>query len=382
MAVTDMTSIRTTESLVRQRIGWEQLYAVLDEHRARSDRDGRLAPEVLHALRESELPGLVVPKYYGGSGADSLEANRRVAELAYHHPSVAIIAFQHMAVCSRIAEFGTSRQRAELLPPLASGDWLAASAWSESGAGASKRNLATTATQQADGSWLVSGGKAFTTGAGLADVYLILAQTGEDVEDDLSYGSSGQSFFLVPATSEGIEPDTDMDLIGMRASATGFVRLTGCTVSPDSLLGPRDAAHRVIAEVKRSGASLGAVSVGIAEAAWDLSYETARKKNLLEHQAQRHRLAELRGRVEAARGLVERAGSRVSDEPGNTTLHSKIFASETAEEVIINLSRMLGSAGYVSDNPVNQLINDSRAVALMGPTNDLSKELVGNSWLS
>lgn len=357
-----------------------ELHRLLADRAKVSDRDGRIDPEVLAAVRDSHLPGLVVPERCGGAGADSLAVNRSIAELSYHDPSVAIILFQHWAVCSRIGEWGTPAQQAELLPKLADGTWLAASAWSETGAGANKKNLSTVATEQPDGRWTITGGKAFTTGAGLAEVYLVLAQTDAVTDDQASYGSAGQSFFLIEATTPGIEPDTSLDLAGMRGSATGFVELHDCTVPAEAMLGPRGAASDIIAEVKRSGATLGAVSVGIAEAAWDLTHEFARGKGLLDHQVQRHRLVDLRAEVEAARALVERAGARETSDPGTTTLHSKIFASQKAEAVVQALSRMLGSAGYVIGNPINRMSRDARAVALMGPTNDLSRELVSTSW--
>ncbi|MGW7533071.1 acyl-CoA dehydrogenase family protein [Amycolatopsis sp. NPDC054798] len=363
------------------RLGVDDLVGVLSEHAAAADEAGRPAPEVLTALRNSPLPGLAVPRRYGGSGADALEGNRMIARIARHDPSTAIIAFQHMAVCSRIAEWGSDAQREELLPKLASGEWLAASAWSESGAGAAKKNLATVADELPDGSWTVSGGKAFTTGAGITDVYLVLAQsTPAGESDDAAYGSGGQSFFLVPATNPGIEPDLSLDLVGMRASATGFVELKDCRLGQEALLGPRDAASTIIAGVRQSGATLGAVSAGIAEAAWDLGFQAAQRKSLLDLQAVRHRLVDLRGQVESARALVERAGRREGSDPGEVTLHSKIHASQAAEEVVAAIARLLGSAGYVVTNPINRMARDARAVALMGPTNDLSRELVSLPW--
>lgn len=357
-----------------------KLLDVLAKHAAAADEAGEPAAEVLAALRNSPVPGLVVPVEYGGAGADALETNRTIARIARHDPSTAIIAFQHLAVCSRIAEWGDDAQRAELLPKLASGEWLAASAWSESGAGAAKKNLATIADELPGGGWTVSGGKAFTTGAGITDVYLVLAQSTPVAEDDSAYGSSGQSFFLVPATDPGIEPDLSLDLVGMRASATGFVELKDCRLGPEALLGPRDTASTIIAGVRQSGATLGAVSAGIAEAAWDLGFQAARRKSLLGLQAVRHRLVDLRGQVESARALVERAGRREGADPGEVTLHSKIHASQVAEDVVAGIARLLGSAGYVVTNPVNRMARDARAVALMGPTNDLSRELVSLPW--
>lgn len=344
--------------------------------------DGPDRPDaaLLAGLRVSGLTGLSVPREYGGAGGDAVAANRAVADVARHHPSLAIVLFQHLAVCARIADWGTARQRATMLPELAAGTTLAASAWSEPDAGADKKNLSTTAEPQPDGSWLLSGVKAFATGAGLADLYLVLARTGEQSGASTSYGAAGQTFFLVRAGTPGLGTESGLDLDGMRASATGLVRLTRSRVTADDVLGDVGDAARIIASVRESGVTLGAVSVGIAEAGYELAAEHLARRGGLAHQVNRHRLVDLRVRVEAARAIVERAGRRTGDDPGLVTLYSKLFASAEAEAVCRQAQSLLGSAGFLRSHPINRLARDARAVALMGPTNDLCRELVSASW--
>jgi alkylation response protein AidB-like acyl-CoA dehydrogenase len=357
---------------------------LLDVLAGLADGTGRPQREALAAVRASTLPGLVVPRVFGGAEADSLVLNRTIAEIAYHDPSTAIFLFQHFAVCARIAEWGTSAQQASLLPRLASGEWLGASAWSEpGGASATRKNLNTVATERADGRWTVNGGKAFTNGAGVADVYLVLAQSSQVSEqDDATRRSSGRSFFLVPASSPGVVPDLQLDQARMPASAPGFVEFENCVVDAGALLGPCDDASRVIAGVPETGATLGAVSVGVAEAAWDMGFRAVRQQSLLGLRAVRHRLVDLRSTIESARALVERAGRREAAAPGELTLHSKIFASQIAEDVVAGVARMLGGSGQVSTCPLNRLVRDARAIALMEPTNDLSRELVSTAWMA
>lgn len=344
-------------------------------------RSGRPDVEALAVLRETGLLGAAVPAEYGGAGADAEGLNSLVADVAYANASAAIMLFQHYAVSARVVEHGSAEQRDELLPRLASGTWLAASAWSETGAGADKKKLSTTASRTRDG-WLLDGAKSFTTSAGLADVYLVLAQSASPDGDssDASYGAAGQTFFLVPGDNPGLLPDTSMRLSGMRGSATGFVSVRDCHVPDSARLGAEGVAARIIAGVRESGASLGAVAVGVAQAALDAAHRHAERRGLLGHQAVRHRLVDLATRVEAARASVERAGRRTSADPGTATLHSKLFASATGESVVADVERMLGSAGYVETHPINRYAHDVRAVALMGPTNDLCKELVSLPW--
>lgn len=339
-------------------------------------------PEVLDVLRTCGVLGLVVPARYGGLGQDTVALNRVVTDVARVDASTAIILFQHFAVSSRITDWATEEQKRTLLPRAASGEWLFASGWSETGAGADKRRIATTAQRQPDGGWILDGAKSFTTGAGIADLYLILAQSGTDEPGTSTYGAAGQSFFLVEANNPGLVPDHGPDLIGMRASATGFVQLRSCRLGAEALLGPEGEATRIIGTVRESGATLGAVSVGIAEAAYDLLLEHVTQRGLTNQQAVRHRIVNLATQIEAARAIVERSGRGDAADPGMTTLYSKLFASTTSETVVAEVHRMLGSAGFVRTHPVNRLGHDARAVALMGPTNDLCRELVSAHCLT
>ena len=327
-----------------------------------------------------------MPAGYGGWGGDAVVANRVVADLARTDPSLAIVLFQHLAVSARITQWGTPEQQERLLPELAAGRLLAASAWSEAGAGANKKNLATMAEQDASGWWSLTGVKSFVTGAGIADIYLVLAQTlyGTDGALDTdctdgTYGAAGQAFYLVGAGAAGLTVGAPLDLAGMRTSATGSLVLQACTVEPDDVLGEVGAAPAIIASVRESGVTLGAVALGIAEAALDIALSAVRKRGSATT-ATRHRLVDMQSRLEAVHGCVDRAGRRDSADPGMSTLHSKLFASVEAEQMCRSAQELLGGAAYAASHPINALAADARAVALMGPTNELCRELVSRSW--
>ncbi|KIE23682.1 acyl-CoA dehydrogenase [Streptomyces sp. MUSC 125] len=354
----------------------------LDAAAARSASSGRADETLLDELGQVGLFGIAVPAAYGGFGGDATLVNHVVSQVARVNPSAAIMLFQHYAVSARIVEWGDAAQRARLLPALAKGDLLAASGWSEPGVGAAKKRLNTTAVQLPDGSWRLNGAKSFTTSAGVAGLYLILART-SDSEDEPSsgYGSMGQTFFLVPADDEGLRPDQSLDLVGMRGSATGFVSLHDCVVGDEDRLGPLGEATRIIAGVRRTGATLGAVSLGIASALLDLAVAQVHRRPQPPDAATRFRLVDLATLVEATRAVIDRSGRRDAADPGLATLHSKLFASETAEQVGVEVARLLGSGGYVVTNRINRLMADARAVAHMGPTNDLCRELVSAAWL-
>jgi alkylation response protein AidB-like acyl-CoA dehydrogenase len=376
--VTDLNPGRAGDGLLT-----EDLLDDLALCAAEADRSGTPDRGAVDRMRAAGLFGLAAPHAYGGREADPVGLNRAIERVARVNASAAIMLFQHFAVTRRIVEQGTPAQHRAFLTKLADGRWLAASAWSETGAGADKRNLSTTAVFASPGRWLLNGAKSFTTSAGLADLYLVLARTGQDASeaDEYAYGSAGQTFFLVPADCPGLLPDTSMALAGMRGSATGFVSLADCRVEDAYRLGDLGAAARAIAKVRESGATLGAVAVGVAQAALDTAVGHVRARGLLAEPRIRAQLASLATSVEAARAIVERAGRRDSANPGLTTLHSKLYAAQAAELVTTEAARMLGSSAYIENHPMNRLLRDARAVALMGPTNDLCRELVSSAWM-
>ncbi|CAM5444252.1 acyl-CoA dehydrogenase family protein [Streptomyces abikoensis] len=377
MPATDRLSPAPSREHLAER--YEPLLEVLRATASASDDAAELPGDVFAALRSSGILGAAIPTEHGGLGGDAVLTNRLVELVATAEPSLAIILFQHYAVSARIGEWGSPAQQDRYLPLLASGEWLAASAWSESGAGADKRNLSTTAERHAGG-WRLNGAKTFTTGAGLARIYLVLAQSSRPGDTHTTYGSDGQTFFLVEADTPGLVADTGMDLVGMRASATGFVELNDCRVAEDAVLGPVGKAASIIAGVRESGATLGAVSAGIAASAYRLARAHAERRGSAGQQAVRHRLVDLAARAETAAAIVERAGRKDSAEPGMTTLYSKLIASTIAEEVCQEALRLLGSAGFLRGHQLNKLARDARAVGHMGPTNDLCRDLVSAGW--
>jgi alkylation response protein AidB-like acyl-CoA dehydrogenase len=122
--------------------------------------------------------------------------------------------------------------------------------------------------------------------------------------------------------------------------------------------------------------TLGAVAVGIARSMLAIGVSYAGRAEGPRRQLSRYRLIELSTQVTAAHALVCQAGRRTAADPGLTTLHSKLFASAVAERVGAEVGRMLGSAGYLASHELNRLVADARAVALMGPANDLCRELI------
>ncbi|MGY3684490.1 acyl-CoA dehydrogenase family protein [Streptomyces sp. TE33382] len=342
---------------------------------AGDDAGGRPSDTALTALRGSGLLRLPVPVEYGGLGASWRDVNAAITSLARVDASMGIILFLHHAAVSRIIDWGSEEQKKRCLTAITRDGQIFASSWSEPGAGAAKQHIATTATARADGGWDLSGAKTFTTGAGVADLYLILARTGDSGPATGSYGQTNQGIFVVEAAGAGFEVDGVLDLAGMRRSATGLIRLDAYAAGPGDMLARSADTPTVIGHPHVLGLTLGAVALGVAETAHDLALEAARRRSLVDSPLYRHLLFELGSRLAAVRGVVD-AATRADGDRTVPALTAKVFASETAETICRGAQEIAGSAAFSRTHPLNRLAQDARAVTLMGPPNYLCRELV------
>lgn len=361
-----------------------ELEHILVQAAITSDQDGKCT--VMEMVRESDLMGLSIAAAFGGQGLPADLVNLRLAEVAAANPSLAIQLFQHHAVASRIAEFGTPTQKKKFLSSMARGETVAASAWSEKGAGANKSSLSTIARPAPGGGWHITGAKTFATGVSQADIVLVLVKTSEPSPGEPDdYGAAGQTFFLVDLDTPGVRIDGEIDMVGMRGSNTAMLSFDDVFVPADRILGCPGQARKIIAGVRHSGLTLGAVSLGIAQAALQLARQaferpsiSAQRKTIVQE-----KLARLAVLVAAAGAIVERAGQRGAQiDKVNGPLAAKVFASETAETVCREVAQLYGGAGYVRGSAIDRLARDARAISLMGPINELALELISKEALS
>ncbi|MFE7614808.1 acyl-CoA dehydrogenase family protein [Streptomyces sp. NPDC057496] len=342
---------------------------------AHDDTSGRPSDTALAALHVSGVLSLSVPIEYGGLGADWREANTVITALARADASVGIIVFLHYAAVSRIIAYGSEDQRKRLLTAVSHDGRIFASSWSEPGADAAKQKIATTAEQRTDGGWALNGAKTFTTSAGVADFYLVLARTDDQGGTSGNYGRTDQGIFVVDSTRPGFTAEGVLDLSGMRRSATGLIRLDNYLAEDVDVLIRSGDTPAVIGHPHTLGLTLGAVALGVAEEAHDIAIEVGRRRSLLGSPLYRHHIFELGSHLAAIRGVVDAATGTPGDR-SSPALTAKVFASETAEVICRGAQELAGSAAFSRGHALNRLSQDARAITLMGPPNYLCRELV------
>lgn len=306
-----------------------------------------------------------------GAGADVLCYVLAVEELAWGSLSVA-------ASCTMQSLMGSfflhrhleGELRARLLPRIFSGEAVAAICMTEPGAGSDLFSMATRADQASDG-WRLTGQKTWVTSAPVAEVFTVLARTGD----------KELSLFLVERGATGLSLGRAIDKSGVRGSLTSELALDG---SPAIMLGPLGSGmaslREILAEIR---VMTGALAVGVARAALEDAVKYAKErvqfgKPIGEFQAIQLHLAQMRTDLEAARQMVHWAARRSDDklENADEAAMAKLFASEAALRVCDRAARILASYGYATDYDVERYLRDVRFTLIGGGTSEILKLII------
>jgi hypothetical protein len=331
------------------------------------------------ALGKAGLLGLVYPEEFGG-GAQPNEIYLLVLEeLAAAMLAVGLGASVQTLTIFPTHAFGTSEQKARWMPAACAGEWIGAYCLSEPGSGSDASALATKADRD-DGSWVISGRKAFVTHGGDADYYVVFARTGGE-------GASGISCFFVPADTPGVAREKLEHKMGMRSSPTASMVFDGARVPEDHLIGGRGEGFRIAMQALDGGRlGIAACSVGLARAALDAAVAFAREreafgKPVISFEGVSFMLADMATQIEAARSLtLDAARRRDAGEPFSThAAMAKLFASDTAMRVTTDAVQVHGGYGYVEEFPVERYMREAKALQIVEGTNQIQRLVIGRS---
>jgi butyryl-CoA dehydrogenase len=206
---------------------------------------------------------------------------------------------------------------------------------------------------------------------------------------DPAQGSAGISAFLVSATTPGLRVCRREETLGIRATQSSEVRLEGCRVPLDQMLGRERSGFALAMRALRWGRlGIAAQALGIAQAALELALDYAGTrisfgKRLAEHEAIQLKLADIAVAVRAARLLVYDAGAAGPNAPGGTEriAAAKLFASEAATASTHQAMQILGSYGFSCASAAERLYRDSRVTELYGGTAEIMRIVIARELL-
>jgi alkylation response protein AidB-like acyl-CoA dehydrogenase len=345
---------------------------------AQMDEEGRFPVELFKKVGELGYFGIRYPEEYGGSGGDNVMFARMCEELARGSMSLAAgVAMQCLMGTSFIYRFGTEEQKQRLLVPAIRGEKMGVIAMTESDAGSDLGAIKTTAARDGE-SYVLNGRKMWVTSAALADFFTVAAKT------DLQAGFRGIDMFLVERDRPGVSVGKDIAKMGVRALGTGELILEDCRLPPENLLGQEGTGFRnlqgILAEIR---VMMGSLSLGLGRAALDAAVKYAQERIQFERpiakfQAISHKLADMATELEAARLLVYRAAWLLDQGTPEMKLASmaKLFASEMANHLADNASRIFASYGFATEYDVQRHFRDARFLLLGGGTSEILRGII------
>jgi acyl-CoA dehydrogenase len=349
----------------------------LPEQRIREmDRARRIPRELWKRFAALGWTGLSVPPEYGGSGADVSTAAVFTEELARRFPSLATDWLLISMTARVLRESGSEKQKAELLPRLAAGEFLMSFGMSEPGGGTDVLALRTRASLEGS-EWVIRGQKLYTSLADDADAILVLCRT----EAGAAKRSRSLSLVLTPRRQEGVQVRR-LELMGQRAACTCEVFLDDARAPADALVGERGAGWQTLLRTLDEERILcAAMYVGITAAALEQALQYARERTAFNRpigafQAVQHPLADTAAELEQIRLLTAKAAWLQSEgrDCAAEAAMAKLAASETAVRATDRGMRVLGGYGLVEESPMERLFRDTR----LGPFSPISNEMVRN----
>jgi acyl-CoA dehydrogenase len=278
---------------------------------------------------------------------------------------------------------GSAEQRAAYLPPVMRGERIAAFALSEPQAGSDVGAIATTAARDGDG-YVLNGTKTWISNGGIADHYVVFART--DGAPGGKTGARGLSAFVVDATTPGLEVAARIPVIAPHPLAT--ISFRNCRVPGDALLGaPGEGFKIAMATLDVFRTTVGAAALGFARRALDEALRRCREREVFgrplgEYQLTQAKIADMAVAIDAAALLIYRAawtkdvtGRHVTREASM----AKLYATESAQQVIDMAVQLFGGTGVVSGVIVEALYREIRALRIYEGTSEIQKLVIANA---
>lgn len=347
------------------------------------DRESKFPYEGIKALSEAGFLGMTIPTKYGGSGADTTTFVLATEAIARACPSTALIFVTHSVVAQTLLVAGSDEIKNKYLPKMATGKILGAFAATEPGSGSEK--LATATKASANGSsYAINGTKIYITGAGKADIYVVLARTSE------ATAPHQLTTFLVEKGTPGFTIGSIEDTMGLRGTSDGELIFENCMIPKSNMLGKEHGFLEILPMCLGLGLVGGAgMAVGIAQAALDAAVNHAKTREILgkpiaNYQGLQFMIADMSTQLTAAKALTYYAAQQMDAPQPNSPFPifmSKLFASETAIDIAHKSIQIHGGNGYSRELPLERYYRDARGLTIIFSPSESIKDLIGKMYL-
>ena len=341
------------------------------------EEDGTIPRALWPKLAELGLGGIYVSEDFGGSGLSRLDATLVFEALSMACPSVAAFLSIHNMCGGMIDRYASPDLKAQLLPDLCRMKTVWSYCLTEPGSGSDAAALRCRATATEAG-WSVTGTKAFISGGGYSDGYIVMARTGGD-------GARGISALAVMAGSPGLSFGGLEHKMGWRAQPTRQVQLDACPVPAEHLIGAEGRGFSyAMAGLDGGRLNIAACALGGAQAAFDATrrYMAERRafgQSLDQFQALQFRLADLEVQLQSARIFLRQAAWKLDQGAPDATKFcamAKLYVTDAAFEVANQCLQLHGGYGYLADYGIEKIVRDLRVHQILEGTNEIMRLII------
>ena len=349
----------------------------LAPHAALWDAESIFAKDALRAAGELGFMGMYTPEAAGGLGMGRLDASLIVEELAKGCTTTAAFLTIHNMATAMIGKYCQQSVIDEWCPDLVMGRKLASYCLTEPGSGSDAAALKTKA-HKSNTDYTLTGTKAFISGGGYSDAYIIMARTGDD-------SPKGITALIVEDGAEGLSFGGLEDKMGWRAQPTRQVQLDECKTPIENLLGDEGLGFSyAMAGLDGGRLNIAACSLGAAQQAFDATraYMAERKafgKSINQFQALQFRLADMEIELQSGRIFLRQAAWKLDNGAPDAThfcAMAKKLVTDMGSKVANDCLQLHGGYGYLADYGIEKTVRDLRVHQILEGTNEIMRMIV------
>ena len=352
-------------------------------HAQKWEREGTIPKELWPQIAELGLGGIYVSEESGGSGLSRLDSTLIFEALSMACPSVAAFLSIHNMCAKMIDTFGSDEMKTRVLPKALTMETVLSYCLTEPGSGSDASALKTRAERTNEG-YTLNGTKAFISGGGYSDAYVVMVRTGED-------GPKGISTVYVEDGTPGLSFGGLEDKMGWRSQPTAQVQFDNCNISAENLVGEEGKGFTyAMAGLDGGRLNISACSLGAAQQALNmtLQYMSERKAfgtPIDQFQALQFRLAEMEIELQAARTFLRQAAWKLDQGAPDATKFcamAKKFVTEAGSNIVNQCLQLHGGYGYLADYGIEKLVRDLRVHEILEGTNEIMRLIVARQLLA
>ena len=346
------------------------------------DEDAIFPVEAMRKAAALGFAAIYIDPQMGGAGLGRLDAAIIFEALAHGDVSTAAFLSIHNMASWMIDRFGEEALRRKYLPRMATMELIASYCLTEPGSGSDAAALRTTARRDGGG-YVLDGAKAFISGAGVSDLYVVMARTGGE-------GPRGVSALVVEKGTPGLSFGAPERKMGWKSQPTAIVNFDGARVPLENRIGAEGDGFRFAmagldgGRLNIAACSLGGASLALEAAQSHLETRHQFGRPLREFQALQFRLADMATELEAARLMVRRGAASLdsgSTEATKLCAMAKRFATDAGFEVANQALQLHGGYGYLKDYPLERIVRDLRVHQILEGTNEIMRVIIARELL-